>query len=77
MILEDRLYGLSVGADKENMYSQWKNIKNETESKLQTVCSFFRILVNMMVPIRRQLPHILETFWVRIGLISYLIQIFL
>lgn len=41
MLLEDRLHQLSVGANKENMYSQWNIIKNETESKLKTVCNYF------------------------------------
>lgn len=41
MLLEERLYQLSNDADKENMYSQWKIIKNKTESKLKTVCNYF------------------------------------
>ena len=41
MLLEDRLHQLSNDADKENMYSHWKIIKKETESKLKTVCKYF------------------------------------
>ena len=41
MVFEERLRQLSVGTEKENMYSQWKIIKNETESKLKTVNNYF------------------------------------
>ena len=41
MLLEDTLHQRSNDADKQNMYSQWIIIKNETESKLKTVCKYF------------------------------------
>jgi len=41
MLLEDTLHQLSDDADKQNMYSHWIMIKNETESKLKTVCNYF------------------------------------
>ncbi len=41
MVFEERLHQLSVGTEKENMYSQWKTIKNETESRLKTVSNYF------------------------------------
>lgn len=41
MIFEDRLSQLSVGANKEKVYSKWNIIKDETENKLKTVCSYF------------------------------------
>ncbi len=33
MVFEERLHQLSVGTEKENMYSQWKTIKNEILKK--------------------------------------------
>ena len=41
MLLEDRMCQLSVGADKEKLFSQWNILKSRAESKLSTVCSHF------------------------------------
>lgn len=41
MLLEDRLHQLSVGPEKEKMYSQWIVIKERAEEKLNTVSTYF------------------------------------